>query len=244
MTPTRLYLVEDDTGLRDELMRVLRLQGFLVDACTDFSAAVATILSGTYDCVLLDLRLPDADGLEICRALRAQSRIPIVIITSSDQEFDEVMALNLGADDYLIKPFSPALLMAHLQTALRHGQGSGPDVLRVGDLYLDESRASCSFHDKSVDLTRNELRLLSELMKSPDQVLSRQHLILALWETESFIDDNTLTVNMNRLRHKLIDLGLSESTITTRRGLGYRLMSGQTQSKRTAGDSSADEVVG
>lgn len=222
-TSARIGLIEDDKALRDELSRILSLSGYDVVVCERFETAAEEMLAAAPDCVLLDLKLPGADGHELCRALRAESAVPIVVITSSDVEFDEVMALKLGADDYLTKPFSPALLQAHVEAALRRAGRHEAAELGVAGVRLDSARARVYFEGRVADLTRNELRLLAMLMASPDAVISREEMMAHLWETDVFIDDNTLTVNMNRLRRKLEELGVPPTFIATRRGLGYQL---------------------
>ncbi|WP_241156078.1 response regulator transcription factor [Adlercreutzia sp. ZJ154] len=216
-----IYVIEDDTALRDELERLLELQGFTTAHCEDFSCAAARALQANADCVVLDLKLPGADGHQVCRDIRAKSAVPIIMLTSSENEFDEVMALGLGADDYVTKPYRPATLIARIQGVLRRSSASALPVLEHDGLQLDEASGTVIFGSKRAELTRNELRILQLLMRNAGQVVSRQQLMVHLWESDSFIDDNTLTVNINRLRRVLSDLGVGEEFIKTRRGIGY-----------------------
>ena len=219
---SRIYIIEDDEALRTELAHLLELQGFSVACCATFGTAAADALAARPDCVVLDLKLPGTDGHSICRDIRAASDVPIIMLTSSESEFDEVMAMNLGADDYVTKPYSPAVLIARIQSAIRRSS-SGRDELTIehAGVLLNVGAGTVSFGGRSTELTRNELRILHILMRNPGLVISRQEIMCELWESDAFIDDNTLTVNVNRLRKTLGSLGVPEDFLTTRRGQGY-----------------------
>lgn len=219
----KICVIEDDAALRDELVRLLDLQGFEACGVTDFATAAAEVLAQSPQCVVLDLKLPNVSGHEICRDIRASSTVPIIMLTSSESEFDEVMALGLGADDYVTKPYRPATLIARIQSLLRRSSASGAEPLTHEGISLDEATGTVELNGVRAELTRNELRILSLLMRNAGKVVSRQQLMVHLWESDSFIDDNTLTVNMNRLRKKLEDLGAGGDLIKTRRGIGYSL---------------------
>lgn len=219
----RVFIVEDDAALRRELTHLLELSGYAVGACEDnFAQAASLALAFGADCVVLDLKLPGTDGHSICRDLRARSRVPILMLTSSESEFDEVMSMNLGADDYVVKPYRPAVLLAHLQALLRRVAAPAPAlVMEHKGVTLNIGEASVSFEGRTAELTRNELRILQTLMRNPGMVVSRSDIMCALWESDAFIDDNTLTVNVNRLRKTLAGLGVPDSFLVTRRGQGY-----------------------
>ena len=219
----RIYLIEDDTALRNELAHLLELAGFAVGVCaSDFSQAATMALDARPDCIVLDLKLPGTDGHSICRDLRAQSTVPIIMLTSSESEFDEVMAMNLGADDYVVKPYRPAVLLAHIQSLLRRTASGVPAlILEHRGVTLNLGEATVGYQGRTAELTRNELRILQTLMKTPGTVVSRSDIMCALWESDAFIDDNTLTVNVNRLRKTLGSLGVPEDFLVTRRGQGY-----------------------
>ena len=205
----RIYLIEDDTALRTELAHVLELSGYAVAAYEGtWGDTAARALAAEPDCIVLDLKLPGADGHSICRDIRGKSSVPILMLTSSESEFDEVMAMNLGADDYVTKPYRPAVLLAHLQALLRRSASpaAGMTILHKG-VTLNMGAGTVEFRGRTAELTRNELRILQTLMEK-------------LWETDSFVDENTLTVNIARLRRKLEAAGLSDY-ITTKKGLGY-----------------------
>ncbi len=219
---TLIYIVEDDTALRQELMRLLKLQGYDVAFCEDFRQAAQEALELSPGCVVLDLTLPDTSGHEICRDIREHSQMPIIMLTSSTAEFDEVMALGLGANDYVTKPYRPAVLLARIQAALRESQSAGEGrILSHRGVSLDPNRAIVGTAAKSADLTRNEMRILGLLMARAGQIVSRQDIMCELWESDAFIDDNTLTVNVNRLRKALDSIDAPPDFIRTHRGIGY-----------------------
>lgn len=219
----RIFIVEDDAALRVELAHLLELQGYEAAFCTSFSGVADAVLSAAPDCVVLDLKLPGTDGHAICRDLRERGfEEPIIMLTSSDSEFDEVMGMNLGADDYVTKPYSPAVLLARIASLLRRSS-RGRDGLRIEHkgVSLDVAAGTVSFEGRSAELTRNELRILHILMRNHGTVLTRQEIMCDLWESDAFIDDNTLTVNVNRLRKTLSGIGVPDDFLVTRRGLGY-----------------------
>lgn len=218
----RIFVVEDDASLRDELMRLLELQGHTALATAAFDRVVADILAASPDCVILDLKLPGTGGHAICRDLRRASEVPVIMLTSSDSEFDEVMSMNLGADDYVSKPYNPAVLLARVQSILRRTQRQEPPSrIEHRGVVLDVARGRVEHDGRSVDLTRNELKILHMLMANHDAIISRQELMCELWQSDAFIDDNTLTVNINRLRKSLSSIGVPDDFLVTRRGQGY-----------------------
>lgn len=218
----RICVVEDDVSLREELVRLLDRAGYAVLTCTDFNNVVADVLASSPDCVLLDLKLPGEGGHAICRGLRAESDIPIVMLTSSDSEFDELMSMNLGADDYVTKPYNPAILLARVQSVLRRSSGnSQAGVITHRGVVLDTARGTVSYEGCTAELTRNELRMLHVLMAGKGAIIPRRELMVELWQSDAFIDDNTLTVNINRLRKSLAAIGVPDDFLVTRRGQGY-----------------------
>lgn len=218
-----IYIIEDDATLRRELSHLLELSGYAVSACEEkFANAAEYALAARPDCVVLDLKLPGTDGHSICRAIRGKSSVPMLVLTSSESEFDEVMAMNLGADDFVTKPYRPAVLLAHIQALLRRRAAPEPRLaLEHKGVLLNIGKATVSFQGRTAELTRNELRILQTLMKSPGMVVSRSDIMCALWESDAFIDDNTLTVNVNRLRKTLNSIGVPDDFLITRRSQGY-----------------------
>lgn len=220
----RIFVVEDDTAIRNEVIEVLERQGFEVSYCLTFERAVEDILLARPDLVLLDLTLPGTDGQLICRELRQQSDLPIIVLTSRVTEVDEVMSMTMGADDFIPKPYSARVLVARIQALLRRIQGAGDAGRAVehNGLSLDLSRslATSTETGASVELTKNEMRILSLLMSHAGAIVSREAIMRDLWDSDAFVDDNTLTVNINRLRATLERIGVT-GYLSTHRGRGY-----------------------
>ena len=205
---SRIYIIEDDVPLRTELAHLLELSGFEPLVCESFADAAAQAVKAQPDCVVLDLKLPGTDGHTICRDIRSRSDVPIIMLTSSDSEFDEIMGMNLGADDYVTKPYSPGVLIAHIQSLLRRSAATHNELkIERKGVTLDVGAGSVSYDDKNVELT--------------GIVITRAEIMCDLWESDAFIDDNTLTVNVNRLRKTLASLGVPDDFLVTRRGQGY-----------------------
>lgn len=218
----KILLVEDDATITDVLSRQLRKWDYEVAAVTDFSRVDALFREFQPHLVLLDISLPHYNGYHWCTELRKLSQTPIVFISSAGDAMNQVMALSLGADDFVCKPFNIEVVVAKLQAILRrtYAFGAEQNQLRLGDVVLDMGSCFISSGSRSAELTRNELRILQLLMEQRGAVVSREVIMRRLWEDESFIDDNTLTVNIARLRKKLAEIGLGE-LIATRKGLGY-----------------------
>ena len=218
-----IYIVEDDPDLRSELSSLLALQGYSATCCEDFTHAAAEAVTLSADLAIVDLRLPGADGLEITRDVRAKSAVPVLVLTSSDREFDEVLSMRLGADCYLTKPYSPAVLLAHVERMLERAGGDTGAIVSWRGLSIDAARSSAAYGECAVELTRNELRILIALVRAQGGIVSRADLMYELWQSDEFVDDNTLTVNVNRLRKSLTSLGVPEGFLRTHRGRGYSL---------------------
>lgn len=220
---SRIFIIEDDEALRRELVSVLELDAYKTQCCAEFANGTQEALSSNADAVILDLTLPGINGLNICRGIRESSDVPILILTSSDAEFDEVMGMKLGADDYLLKPYRPAVLLAHVARLLQRADNSNDAHIEYAGISLDVARSVASFAENDVSLSRNETCILSALIRARGGIVSRQTLMQELWETDQFVDDNTLTVNVNRLRKALERAGAPDDTLKTHRGRGYSL---------------------
>ena len=217
----KIYVIEDDEAIRGELLRLLEREGYETGACEDFSRASELALAAGPDLVLLDLTLPGTDGQLVCRELRGASSVPIIVLTSRATEADEVVAMTLGADDFVPKPYSPRVLVARIAALLRRSGGSAArSVLEHNGVTLDLSRSLASSAEGSVELTKNEVRILALLMRRAGTIVSREDLMRELWNSDAFVDDNTLTVNVNRLRAQLAKVGV-EGFLVTHRGQGY-----------------------
>ena len=217
----RIIIIEDDPGIRQELATFLQRYGYEITAPDRFDHVVQDVLTADADLLLLDLNLPVYDGYYICREIRKQSELPIIIVTSRDSELDELMSMNLGADDFVTKPYNTQILLARIASVLKRAnpQNQASQISHKG-LTLELARGSVRFGQAEAELTKNELGILHLLMSRKNQIVSREELMNALWQSDAFVDDNTLTVNINRLRKKLAALG-AENYLATKRGQGY-----------------------
>lgn len=218
-----IYIVEDDEPIRRELADILARAGFEVEACESFEHVSRDILAAAPDLVLLDLTLPVKDGQHICHEVRHESEAPIIVLTSRATEIDEVMAMTLGADDFVPKPYSARVLVARINALLRRTAAAGErSTLVHKGLELDLARSMVINMQTgaSTELTKNELRILSLLLSRAGKIVSRSAIMQDLWDSDAFVDDNTLTVNINRLRTTLEKIGF-KGYLTTHRGQGY-----------------------
>ena len=218
----KIIIVEDDEIIREELQNFLSKYGYEVIAPIEFENIVEFILKENANLVLLDINLPIYDGYYICREIRKESDVPIIVVTSRDSDMDELMSMNLGADDFVTKPYNTQILLARIGALLkRSGTSTAPSsVLTYKDFQLNLSNATIIYNGKEVELTKNEVKILSYLINHKGQIVSRELFMEYLWSTDYFVDDSTLTVNITRLRKKLEEIGI-ENVIETRRGLGY-----------------------
>ena len=217
-----ILIIEDDQTIREELAVLLKNEGYQVQIMTEFEAIPEQVYSIRPDLVLLDLGLPGGDGLSLCAAIRKIA--PIIVVTSRTSTLDELQALNLGSDDYVTKPYNIPVLLARIKAVLRRNGGkvTEPDILEAVGLQLSLTKGTVTASGGTTELTRNELKILVHLMAHAGEIVSRADLIEALWDNQIYIDDNTLSVNMTRLRGKLTEIGLPDA-IKTRRGMGYQL---------------------
>src|SRR5690242_10797036 len=215
----RVLVVEDEESIAEPLAEGLRREGFVVSVARTGAEALA---AGETDIVLLDLRLPDIDGLDVCRALRARSDVPIIVVTARGEESDRVVGLELGADDYVVKPFGLRELIARIRavsrrTSARSANGDGP--LHVGDLTVDVRARRALLGGRDLELTPKEFDLLTALAADPGAAISRRRLLEEVWETSWYGSAKTIDVHVASLRRKLGDPGLIETV----RGVGFRL---------------------
>lgn len=218
----KIIIVEDEEVIREELKTFLQKYGYEVLAPTEFNNIVDFILDKKANLVLLDINLPIYDGYYICRELRKKSDIPIIIVTSRNTDMDELMSMNLGADDFVTKPYNTQILLARIVALLkRSGLSIKPNnTLTCKGINLNLSNATVLYNDKEIELTKNEVKILSYLIEKQGSIVSRSSIMEYLWKSDWFVDDSTLTVNITRLRKKLEEIGV-ENLIETRRGLGY-----------------------
>ena len=221
---SKILIVEDDEKLRKELKIFLEKNGYQVTVIEEFQNTIEDILKENADLVLLDINLPYIDGEYICKEVRKMSNVPIIIVTSRESELDELISLNNGADQYVTKPYNIQILLAKISGLLRRTKNleSSQNKINCGDFILNISKSIIEKEDTKIELTKNELKILHFLLLNKGKIVSRDEIINYLWDSESFIDDNTLTVNMTRLRTKLEEIGL-KNIIQTKRGQGYIL---------------------
>jgi len=216
-----IFIIEDDVKIRNELTKLLEKYGYECESSDDFAHMAEVVLHRNPQLVLLDINLPVYDGYYICREIRRESQIPIIIVTSRDSEVDELMSMNLGADDFITKPYNTQILLARISSVLKRVYHSEPvNIISHRGLELDTSRSMAHFEGSEVELSKNELRILRLLMCNKDRIISRDEIMNDLWQSEEFVDDNTLTVNINRLRKKLDGIGVHDYLVT-KRGQGY-----------------------
>ncbi len=222
---SRIMIIEDNENLKKELIEFLVRYGYEAYGMDDYKNAIEIVLKDEPDLILLDVNLPYYDGYFICREIRKKnSSIPIIIVTSRDSDMDEIMSMNLGADDFVTKPYNTQVLLARIGSLLRRsGAGKVQDILEHKGLKLNMNKGEVTYAEKSTDLSKNEFKILSCLMKNKENIVSREDLMDYLWNSDLFIDDNTLSVNVTRLRKKLDDLGFKNG-IETKRGIGYILL--------------------
>lgn len=220
----KILIIEDDEKLRNELETFLNKNGFIATSLKKFDNAVEDIQKIQADLLLLDINLPYTDGEFICKEVRKTSNVPIIMVTSRDNEMDELLSLNYGADQYVTKPYNIQILLAKIVGLLKRSQNAGnnPDKIDCGEFVLNTAGRIIEKEDNKVELTKNEYKILEYLVLHRQQVISRDEIMDYLWESEEFVDDNTLNVNIKRLRTKLTELGLMDQ-IETRRGQGYLL---------------------
>ena len=221
---SKILIVEDDKKLRDELKIFLERHGYEVSTLEKFDNSIEDILGYKADLILLDINLPNADGEYICREIRKVSNIPIIIVTSRDSELDELLSINNGADQYVTKPYNIQILLAKIERLLKRSYSGNvsQDKIDCGKFVLNLSKSIIEKDGKIVELTKNEFKILHYLVLNKEKIVSRNEIMDYLWESENFIDDNTLTVNIKRLRNKLEEIGLND-VIETKRGQGYIL---------------------
>lgn len=221
----KIFLVEDDQTISEIIEEKLGKWGYQTYKTVDFANITTAFTTFDPHLILMDINLPYFDGYYWCAKIRQLSNVPIIFISSRDTDADKIRAISQGGDDYIEKPFSMDLLVAKIQATLRRTYSYSDqnlNVMQYKDLILHIEQLQALSGEDKVELTRNESKILSMLIRNGGKVVSRARLMRALWDDESFVDDNTLTVNVNRLRKKLEDIGLA-GYVKTIKGEGYRL---------------------
>lgn len=218
----KLLLVEDEIKLRDELKLFLENNGYQVDTIDEFDDTLNLIKKSNSDLILMDINLPNINGEYLVKELRKEINTPIIMVTSKNTEIDELMSINYGADDFVTKPYNPQILLARIERLLVRTKKQD-SVINYKDLILDISKSLIKNNDITIELSKNEFRIFYFLLVNQGKIISRDDLMNYLWDNNEFIDDNTLTVNINRLRSKLESIGYND-VIVTRRGQGYIIL--------------------
>lgn len=218
----RIMIIEDDRTIAETMRRHLMRWEYQVSCAEDFKNVMAEFTRISPDLVLMDIGLPFYNGFHWCTRIRQVSDVPIIFISSADDNMNIVMAMNMGGDEFIEKPFDLNVLTAKIQAILRRAYSyrGGGNILEYRGLLLNLSDASCICQGRKVELTKNEFRILKCLMEKSGKIVPRDEIIARLWESDAFIDENTLTVNVARLRKKLSEIGMGDM-ITTKKGAGY-----------------------
>ncbi len=228
--PQTIALVDDDRNILTSVAMTLEAEGFIVRAYADGAEALRGLTAQPVDLAILDIKMPRMDGLELLERLRKQGDLPVIFLTSKDDEVDELMGLRLGADDYIKKPFSQRLLIERIRALLRRQSlgkaetegGPGPDIIQRGELLLDPARHLCTWRAKPVDLTVTEFLLLKALAQRPGHVKNRDQLMDSAYGENIYVDDRTIDSHIKRLRKKFKQVDGEFNEIETLYGVGYR----------------------
>ena len=223
MESKKIFIIEDEEKIREELTKFLEKYGYFVESSDDFENIVDTSLRCNPNMILLDINLPYYDGYYICREIRKKSQVPIIVVTSRQSEMDELMSMNLGADDFVTKPYNTQILLARISSLLRRSYSkSESEVYQFKNLKYNLSTSEAEYEGNKIELTKNESKILYTLIKNKEKIVSRNKPMDELWQSDEFVDDNTLTVNINRLRKKMESIGAIDM-LQTKRGQGYIL---------------------
>ena len=219
----KILIVEDEEEIACGLSSVLKNQGYAAVIWDGRGGVREIIEASAPDLILLDINLPGQDGFTLCREIRNLCSLPVIFLTGRSTSMDELEALQSGGDDFITKPYKAPILLARIQTVLRRVKGVGrPAVLEYRGITLDLGAARVSYRGESLELGRNEQKILCRLFEHAGNIVSREELVDYLWENQIYIDDNTLSVNVRRLREKLAAIGLP-GLIQTKRGMGYKI---------------------
>ncbi len=219
----KIFIIEDEEKIKAELSTFLERYGYKTKTVEDFENVVCEALDYNATLILLDINLPYYDGYYICKEIRKKSNVPIIIVTSRDSEIDELMSMNLGADDFITKPYNPQILLARIASIIRRTYNKDIELFEYRNLKYNLSQSEAEFNGKKIELTKNESKILYVFMKNKQKIVSRDKIMKELWQSDEFVDDNTLTVNINRLRKKLEEIG-AINYLQTKRGQGYILI--------------------
>lgn len=222
-----IVIIDDDLSVQKELKLLLENAGYRADVVEDFTNIPQYVQKVQPDLLLLDVALPGVDGITLCSKIRMISDVPIIFITSQSSSSAELECMMTGGDDFIEKPYRPALLLAHIAAILRRVSGKSQNkVLVFGEIELNLMNGTVRYGKEEAELSKNEMHILSYFFIHKDEIISREDLMNNLWDNESFVDDNTLSVNIRRIHQKLEGIGVQD-LIQTKRGMGYQLKAGE-----------------
>lgn len=218
----KILIIEDDLNVARELSISLKKWSFEVDIIKNFDNILKEVIDNKPSLILMDVNLPYYDGFYWCEKIREVSKVPIIFLSSRDSNMDIIMGINNGGDDYITKPFSTEVLISKINALLRrsYDYNNSDTLIYYNDAVLDIEKCIFRYDDKEIELTKNEIKILSLLIKNKEKVVSREKIMMSLWNNDEFVNDNTLTVNITRLRGKINELGLKD-IIKTKKGIGY-----------------------
>ncbi|MGN2338324.1 response regulator transcription factor [Clostridium cagae] len=217
----KIMIIEDNKTIRERLADLLIKYGYEVFLPKDFTNIIEDFNKNNPHLILLDINLPIFDGFHFCKEIRKHSNIPIIFVTSRDSNMDEIMSMTVGGDDFITKPYDSQILIARITAVLRRSYNNlSNDILEYKGVSLNLGKGNVTYQNKTIDLTKNELKILHNLLHNKGSIVTRDDLMNYLWNDDVFLDDNTLTVNINRLRKKLEEININDF-IETRHGLGY-----------------------
>ncbi len=217
-----ILIVEDEEIIRKELETLLKNSGYNALSLNSFSDAKEDIINTKADLILLDINLPNINGEMLLKEIRKEINTPVIMVTSRNDEVDEVLSISYGADDYIIKPYNPTVLLLRIQNIFKRMENNRDDLF-YDDIIVNSQKGTLDKNGKTLELTKNEMIIFTYLLRSRGKIVSRDNLMTDLWNNNEFINDNALTVNISRLRSKLQEFGL-EGKIETRKGQGYKLL--------------------
>lgn len=217
-----VMIIDDNEQLQNEIGHLLDINGYSVLKPKEFNKVPQVVKDDSPDLILLDINLPNNDGFKICTEIRSFSKVPIIFITSRNTNIDELMAITLGGDDFITKPYNTQILLARINALIKRAypNDSNLDVIEYNGLKLNILSSTIEYNGKSEELTKNELKILHYLLINKEKIVSRAQIMEYLWDSSMFVNDNTLTVNITRIRNKIDEIGLN-NFIKTKRGQGY-----------------------
>lgn len=218
----KILIIEDDKNMQIELVKLLSLAGYEALVLQDFSHSLEEIRKINPDLILLDIQIPEMNGELLLQSIRKESSVPVIMVTSRNNEMDEVLSISYGADDYIVKPYNPTILLLRISNIFKRMENP-LNILTYDDIKVYPSKGILEKDGKILDLTKNEMIIFACLLHHRGNIVSRDELMTELWNNEEYINENALTVNISRLRAKLIEFGM-EDAITTRKGQGYKLV--------------------